>query len=168
MARLTCDRFPGCGIRCAPRLLARIRNHALADDAQASHASCHYILSASASRRTRSPFLGFVRILFVSMMRRAASCKFARASAIVLPCVFTPGTSSSHARYQSPLFLYAAVNVCCIQRVYHQNYPTRSNTAPPRPPPGGRFSCVCVIRIRIEYAYTPTAPPTPLARSVAR
>src|SRR3989344_6425797 len=42
----------------------------------------------------------------------SASARFVRASALVAPCVFTPGISSTHAIYPERTFLYTAVNIC--------------------------------------------------------
>jgi len=45
-----------------------------------------------------------------SKIRARASCKFARASFFVRPCVFAPGNSSIHATTHFPCFLNTAVN----------------------------------------------------------
>ena len=64
--------------------------------------------------RTTLPFVSLrLSILFTEKIRRSASFRFSFVSLRVLPCVFTPGISSTQPKYHLPLFLYTAVN-CCI------------------------------------------------------
>src|SRR3989338_1208474 len=61
--------------------------------------------------RTTLPFVSLrLSILFTEKIRRSASFRFSFVSLRVLPCVFTPGISSTQPKYHLPLFLYTAVN----------------------------------------------------------
>src|SRR3990172_8632766 len=69
----------------------------------------------------------FVSIRRAATNSRSASARFVRASTLVVPSVFTPGISSTHATYPERTFLYTAVNIHRYYAITHQNPPTNSS-----------------------------------------